>query len=58
MTQIDLSEAITSAAPDLHVLAIECSVKNSESDADLWKDIFAEEEQIRQEVAMEEINPF
>ena len=56
MTQIDLSEAIASAAPDLHVLAIECSVKNSESDAGLWKDIFAEEEQIRQEVAMEEIN--
>lgn len=56
MIRIDLSEAITHAAPDLHVLAIECAVRNSEPDAALWKEILAEEEGIRQGVKMEEIN--
>lgn len=56
MIRIDLSEAITHAAPDLHVLAIECAVRNSEPDAALRKEILAEEEGIRQGVKMEEIN--
>lgn len=56
MIQITLSDEILTACPDLHVLAIACSVKNSESDVRLWKEIAQEEENVRQTMKLEEVN--
>lgn len=56
MIQITLSDEILTACPDLHVLAIACPVKNSESDVRLWKEIAQEEENVRQTMKLEEVN--
>ncbi len=56
MKQIELSEEIKEAVPDLHVLAIACDVENSESNPQLWEEIHEEEAKVRQTVKMEEVN--
>lgn len=56
MKQIILSEEIGTACPDLHVLAIACQVKNTESDAALWEEIAQEEQSVRAQMKLEEIN--
>lgn len=44
------------ACPDLHVLAIACRVRNTESDIRLWDEIAQEEETVRQTMKLEEVN--
>lgn len=56
MIQITLSEDILAACPDLHVLAIACRVRNTESDLRLWDEIAQEEEMVRQTMKLEEVN--
>lgn len=56
MIQITLSEDILAACPDLHVLAIACRVRNTESDLQLWDEIAQEEEMVRQTMKLEEVN--
>ena len=56
MIQITLSEDILAACPDLHVLAIACRVRNTESDLRLWDEITQEEETVRQTMKLEEVN--
>ena len=56
MIQITLSEDILAACPDLHVLAIACRVRNTESDIRLWDEIAQEEETVRQTMKLEEVN--
>lgn len=56
MIQITLSEDILAACPDLHVLAIACRVRNTESDIRLWDEIAQEEEMVRQTMKLEEVN--
>lgn len=56
MIQITLSEDILAACPDLHVLAIACRVRNTESDLRLWDEIAQEEETVRQTMKLEEVN--
>ena len=56
MIHVSLSEEITNLCPDLHVLAIACEVKNSESDEQLWREIASEEEAVRSSMKLEEIN--
>lgn len=56
MIQITLSEDILAACPDLHVLAIACRVRNTESDLRLWNEIAQEEETVRQTMKLEEVN--
>ena len=56
MIRIDISDVIKEAAPCLHILAIECTVKNSNSNPNLWKEILLEEERIRASVKIEQIN--
>ena len=56
MIQITLSEDILAACPDLHVLAIVCRVRNTESDLRLWDEIAQEEETVRQTMKLEEVN--
>lgn len=56
MIQITLSEDILAACPDLHVLAIVCRVRNTESDLRLWDEIAQEEEMVRQTMKLEEVN--
>ena len=56
MIQITLSEDILAACPDLHVLAIACRVRNTESDLRLWDEIALEEEMVRQTMKLEEVN--
>ena len=56
MISITLSPEILAACPDLHVLAIACNVKNTESDDLLWKEISRLEEEIRSTVKLQEIN--
>lgn len=58
MIQVSISEEIASACPDLHVLAISCDVRNTESDEELWKEITDVESKIRTSVKLEEINKF
>lgn len=56
MKQISISKEVASLCPDLHVLAIACQVKNSESNEQLWWEIEAEEASIRATVRLEQIN--
>lgn len=56
MKQIELSEEIKEAVPNLHILAIACEVENSESNPLLWEEIHEEEAKIRRTVKMEEVN--
>ena len=56
MIHITLSEDILAACPDLHVLAIACRVRNTESDLRLWDEIAQEEEMVRQTMKLEEVN--
>lgn len=56
MIQITLSEDILAACPDLHVLAIACRVRNTESDLRLWDEIAQDEEMVRQTMKLEEVN--
>ena len=56
MIQITLSEDILAACPDLHVLALACRVRNTESDLRLWDEIAQEEEMVRQTMKLEEVN--
>lgn len=56
MIQITLSEDILAACPDLHVLAIACRVRNTESDIRLWDEIAQKEETVRQTMKLEEVN--
>ena len=56
MIQISISEEITLACPDLHVLAIACEVRNTESDPLLWKEINQMESIVSSTTKLEEIN--
>lgn len=56
MTNISISEEITTACPDLHVLALSCDVCNSEPDERLWQEIADEEKAVRETVKLEQIN--
>ncbi|OUO52064.1 hypothetical protein B5F77_09025 [Parabacteroides sp. An277] len=58
MIQIALSDEIREACPDLHVLALTCEVKNSESAAGLWAEIAEEEARIQRTLQLEEVNKF
>ena len=58
MVRITISSRVKEACPDLHVLAIACQVKNSESGAELWQEISAEEEAFRSKHKIEDINKF
>ena len=56
MIQITLSKEISDKCPDLHVLAMECSVRNSPSDEQLWQEIEEEAHLICQTVQLDQIN--
>lgn len=56
MIGINISEEITQACPDLHVLAIDCDVKNTESDPALWEEIAAVEQAVKETFQLEDIN--
>lgn len=56
MIQIILSKEITDKCPDLHVLALECMVRNTPSDEQLWQEIEKKEAFVRQTVQLEQIN--
>ncbi|MDH6305317.1 DNA/RNA-binding domain of Phe-tRNA-synthetase-like protein [Parabacteroides sp. PF5-5] len=56
MIQIQISEEIRKACPDLHVLALSCDVKNTPSDPKLWGEIALIEEEIRNTFKLEEVN--
>ena len=56
MTNISISEEISTACPDLHVLALSCDVCNSEPDERLWQEIADEEKAVRETVKLEQIN--
>lgn len=58
MIQISLSEEIIKECPDLHLVALSCQLKNTQSDDNLWEQIAAIEEKIRTEIKLEEINKF
>lgn len=56
MIHVSISDEIRKACPDLHVLVISCDVTNTEPDAQLWKEIEAEEAAVRSAMKLEEIN--
>ena len=56
MIQITFSKEISDKCPDLHVLAMECSVRNSPSDEQLWQEIEKEAHLICQTVQLDQIN--
>ena len=56
MTHIYISEEIARACPNLHVLAISCDIKNTESDPLLWEEIKETEEKIKETFKLEEVN--
>ena len=56
MIQITFSKEISDKCPNLHVLAMECSVRNSPSDEQLWQEIEKEAHLICQTVQLDQIN--
>lgn len=58
MIHVSISEEIAKACPDLHVAVVECSVVNTVSDEQLWKEITEVETHIRTTCKLEDINKF
>ena len=58
MIHVSISEEIAKACPDLHVAVVECSVVNTVSDEQLWKEITVVETHIRTTCKLEDINKF
>ena len=58
MIHVSISEEIAKACPDLHVAVVECSVVNTVSDEQLWKEITEVETYIRTSCKLEDINKF
>lgn len=58
MIHVSISEEIAKACPDLHVAIMECSVVNTVSDEQLWKEITEVETHIRTTCKLEDINKF
>lgn len=58
MIHVSISEEIAKACPDLHVAVVECSVVNTVSDEQLWKEITEMETHIRTTCKLEDINKF
>lgn len=58
MIHVSISEEIAKACPDLHVAVVECSVVNTVSDEQLWKEITEVETHIRTACKLEDINKF
>lgn len=58
MIHVSISEEIAKACPDLHVAVMECSVVNTVSDEQLWKEITEVETHIRTTCKLEDINKF
>ncbi len=56
MISIELSTEILEACPSLHVLAVACQVRNTESDERLWHEILREEELVRASGRLEDVN--
>lgn len=54
--KIELSHQITEVCPDLHVLAIEAKVQNTNYDAELWDEIKSIEEEIRTQGQLDQVN--
>lgn len=58
MKQIVFSDKIKETCPDIQVLTIDCKVKNSLSDDNLWEDIYIEEKLLQNTLCTEDINKF
>ena len=58
MIHVSISEEIAKACADLHVAVVECSVVNTVSDEQLWKEITEVETHIRTTCKLEDINKF
>lgn len=58
MIHVSILEEIAKACPDLHVAVVECSVVNTVSDEQLWKEITEVETHIRTTCKLEDINKF
>lgn len=56
MIHVSLSDEITTACPDIHILTLFCKVKNSFSNESLWKEIEEEEKRFRAATQLEGIN--
>ncbi len=56
MIHVTLSDEITAACPDIHLLVLSCHVTNSLSNESLWKEIREAEIAFRSTTQMEEIN--
>lgn len=56
MIQINVSEEIARACPELHILAITCDINNTESDPELWQEISQIEQQVKNTFNIEDIN--
>jgi len=56
MISITISDEIKSVCPDLKVMAISCNVINTPYDASLWQEISAQEEYVRSEYKLEDVN--
>lgn len=56
MIDIFISKEIADKCPNLHILAIACHVKDTNSDEVLWEEIASEEKLIRETVKLEQIN--
>lgn len=56
MIDISISEEVTQACPELHLIAITCRIANTSSDEDLWQLIAEEEKTIRASMQLEDIN--
>lgn len=56
MLNISISEEVADKCPNLHVLAISCHVRNTNSDEELWKEIAEEEKFICETMKLDQIN--
>ncbi|MCD7977397.1 MAG: hypothetical protein LUG51_09650 [Tannerellaceae bacterium] len=56
MVQITISEKITQACPDVHILAITCNIHNTPSDPQLWEEITQAEQEFRKQYQLSDIN--
>ncbi|MDR1938806.1 MAG: hypothetical protein LBQ73_09975 [Tannerellaceae bacterium] len=56
MIRISISTEIAKACPDLHIRAITCHIKNTESDARLWEEITRQENILRETLRLEDVN--
>ncbi|MGM9760370.1 MAG: B3/4 domain-containing protein [Parabacteroides sp.] len=56
MIQVSLSEEILAKCPALQIVVIDCEVRNTPSNPQLWEEIAAEEERLRQQCSLSEAN--